>query len=62
MADNPTTGVPHWHCINCHHEWDGRSDACDWCGAVGEVIGQYSWAIEAMRFIADVLKEKNDGR
>ncbi len=26
-------------CSGCHHEWQGETDVCDWCGARGDIIG-----------------------
>lgn len=31
--------MTHWHCDDCHHEWDGSlRDKCDWCGSPGHVL------------------------
>ncbi len=28
----------HWKCTNCHHEWDGSREVCDWCGGPGRLL------------------------
>ena len=32
--------MPHWHCTECHHEWEGskKKKRCDWCNASGYVL------------------------
>ncbi len=30
--------MKHWHCHDCHHEWDGGDLHCDWCGGQGYVL------------------------
>lgn len=30
--------MKHWHCLACHHEWDGENPKCDWCQADGKVL------------------------
>jgi len=25
--------MPLRHCKECHHEWEGDCEECDWCGA-----------------------------
>ena len=34
--------MPGFHCIDCHHEWEGSHDRfkCDWCGSNGVIIEQ----------------------
>jgi len=34
--------MPLFHCVKCHHEWEGilekNNPICDWCGAHGYII------------------------
>lgn len=30
--------MPLYHCLKCHHEWEGGKTTCDWCGADGHII------------------------
>jgi hypothetical protein len=30
--------MPYWGCTECHHEWEGREDTCDWCGYLGKIL------------------------
>ena len=34
--------MPLFHCVKCHHEWEGYGKGltpiCDWCGAHGFII------------------------
>jgi hypothetical protein len=28
----------HWHCTECHHEWDGAHQQCTWCHSPGYIL------------------------
>ena len=32
----------HWKCSECHHEWDGEENTCDWCGSKGRLLEKTS--------------------
>lgn len=42
--------MKHWHCNDCHHEWDGSDGSCcDWCGGSGHVLEQETAFTRFMR-------------
>lgn len=62
MANEQATDLMHWHCTSCHHEWDGRLDACDWCGAMGKPIGRHSWAANMMKLVDATVEKMSNGQ
>lgn len=51
--------MSHWHCTKCHHEWDGPKDksTCNWCGADGSVLEEYTPFEMMMRELPDLMSE-----
>ncbi len=51
--------MPYWSCTNCHHEWEGCSDHCDWCDSEGQILEEET-PLEKTNFseILEKMKKK----
>lgn len=50
--------MKHWHCHDCHHEWDGGDPHCDWCGGQGFVLEEETQFARFMKAWAEGWRPK----